>query len=99
MTRAASSQGYPATVEKIRATLLKIWLVKRKINSNESGFPVTMQAHITGLNSNMMRIVENVHATYPPFAMIVPILMNMTLLESAGRGDTLNDGAADATGR
>jgi hypothetical protein len=47
----------------------------------------------------MMQIVENIHATDPPYATVVPILRATVRPRMVDRGTTFNNGAADAAGR
>ena len=42
----------------------------------------------------MMRIDENIHATYPPYATLAPILHKQMFGEPIYRSTNLNDGAA-----
>jgi hypothetical protein len=44
--------------------------------------------------SEMMRIDENIHATYPPYATLAPILHKQVFGEPMDRNTNLNNGAA-----
>lgn len=49
--------------------------------------------------ASMMGIGENIHATYPLYATVVPILHRSVRVNLSDRGTTLSIGAADAAGR
>jgi hypothetical protein len=58
-----------------------------------------MQVDITVTNIRMMRIGENIHATYPPYATVALILQGQVRANPTDRGTTPNTGATDADGR
>jgi hypothetical protein len=58
-----------------------------------------MQADISAVNIRMMRIDENIHAKYPPYATLAPILHKKARNKLVNRSTTLNHGATDADGR
>jgi len=58
-----------------------------------------MQVDSTAPNTEMTRIGENIHATYPPYATVAPIFQVWVRGNPTDRGTTSNTGAADADGR
>jgi hypothetical protein len=71
----------------------------RKNHAKDCNFSYKMQVVISAMNTRMIRIDENIHATYPPYATVAPILHIQALGKTAIRGNTLNNGATDAAGR
>lgn len=71
----------------------------RKINANDYGFVVEPQVDISITDNRMMRIGENIHATYPQYATVAPILHKSVRNKPIDRSTTFNQGAADADGR
>jgi hypothetical protein len=45
----------------------------RKTNAKNRGFADSIQVDITVAHIRMMRIAENIHATYPQYATVAPI--------------------------
>jgi len=58
-----------------------------------------MCVDISDTKPRMMRIGENIHAKYPSYATVAPILHRSVHTSPTDRGTTLSTGAADAAGR
>jgi hypothetical protein len=58
-----------------------------------------MQVDSTAPNTEMTLIGENIHATYPQYAMVAPISQVWVRGNPTDRGTTSNTGAADGRGR
>ena len=71
----------------------------RKNNAKDCDYAVSAQVHMSLADNRMMRISENIHATYPLYATLAPILHRSVRKTLTERSTTLSNGAADADGR
>jgi hypothetical protein len=71
----------------------------RKTYAKSFGFSQKIQNVISAVNIRMIRIDENIHATYPLCATVAPILHTQARDNVANRSLTFNNGATDADGR
>jgi hypothetical protein len=71
----------------------------RKINADDCALAYPVQVYISVADIRMIRIGENIHATYPSYATVAPILHRSGRKTPVDRSTTLNNGATDADGR
>ena len=84
---------------QLRSGRLQLQTGERKINAATRRFAGRMQVDRTASIIEMTRIGENIHATYPPYAMVCTHLARMGGDRPSDRGTTSNTGATDADGR
>jgi hypothetical protein len=68
----------------------------RKNHANDSAFAFALQVDVSVPHISMMRIAENIPATYPPYATVAPILHCLSDAYPADRSTTLNRSGAAA---
>jgi len=92
----ALSRADVTTKASTRSVRLQLRTGGRNNHANDSAFAFALQVDVSIPHASMMRIAENIPATYTPYATVAPILHSLSDAYPTDRSTTLNRSGAAA---